>query len=180
MPDRTSYYISELQLAALNSPDHFLEIAKQAKQPNQALTVLNNTPLFAAVTNNQIKVLEWYIKYHQSSLRQKNLLGYTPLFWAIDAGIDRNLTVINSMMAAMDNLGDMDNLGNNIMHLLVDCLSYQDPELVISLMRKIHTRNPSLLQQPNLAAITPLEQAKKLDLNPHVLTECITAKLGIR
>lgn len=163
------YDISALQHAALNPDGNFLQLVKRSKQAANQPGAYNNTPLFAAVTRNNLKVLQWYLANVEQPLQRQNTLGYTPLYWAIDAGVRNNATVINAMLAAMSDFSHRDKFGNNVMHLLVECLTYQNPESVIALMRRIHAIAPSLLQQQNCVFMTPFELAEKYGLQRNQL-----------
>lgn len=167
------YSISDVQRAALDSDNDLLALLKSSKTAATSKAQYNNTPLFAAVSTDNLKGLQWYLANLSKALDYQNTLGYTPLFWAIDAGVQNNKTVIEAMLAKITDWSHTDTLGNNIMHLLVENLICQRPEAVMSLMRQIHQKDSGLMQQKNLAGMTPFEHAKNLNIDADQLHQLL-------
>ena len=149
--------------AALDPDANFLKtIKKLPKQANSDGALLHNTPLFCACGCNNVNAVEWYIKHQPETLTAENGLGFSPLQWAIEAGVERNQAVIDLLLVHMDDFLQADNLGNTVLHNLVGCLTWQSSEAVFSIIPKILAKAPELVNIENLAGLTPTQLADEL------------------
>jgi len=131
--------------------------AAKNKEPNLAL--LGNTPSHIAAMFNNHDALAGFLK--AGLAEQQNELGFTPLFEAICQGVEENANVINLLLKKGADLTVIDQQGNNLLHCLIDNLTWQPTDSIVSLLEKIINLQPQLLKQKNNTGLTPTQLAKK-------------------